>query len=98
MSTETTLYSCGTHRPVRIAKDVDSDRRAAEHFAAVKARKRYGRSARVAALNITGWSAGDSQGFRSFEVSAFIGRPNRQDGNATDGHNVNLCVWAHPGA
>ncbi len=93
---EITTYSCGTHRPFRTATDVDSDRRAAEHFALVKARKEFGRSARVGALNITGWSGStDSDGFRFFEVSAFIGRPSRTERNATDGRNVNLCVWAH---
>jgi hypothetical protein len=93
---ETTTYSCGTHRPFRTATDVDSDRRAAEHFAQVKARKQFGRTGRVGAINITGWSGStDPDGFRCFEVSAFIGKPCRSDRRATDGRNIHLVVWAH---
>jgi hypothetical protein len=91
-----TTYSCGTHRPFRTETNIGSDGEAADHFALLKAKKEFGRTARVGALNITGWSGStDPDGFRCFEVSAFIGKPCRSDRRATEGRNIHLVVWAH---
>lgn len=92
---QTILYSCDSHRPHRLTPDIGTDREAAEHFAAIKARSKYGRTGRCAALNITGWSMPGPTGFRSFQVSAFIGYPNRSNRGETHGGNVHFTVYVH---
>lgn len=89
------LYSCDSHRPYRLTRDIGTDRQAAEHFAAIKARRRYGKSGRCEALSITGWSMPGPTGFRSFQVSAFIGYPNRSNRRETTGGDVHFTVYVH---
>ncbi len=62
-------------------------RQAAERLALTMARKKYGRTARVAALCAGGWVPGWSQ-----EFSAFIGYPLR-NGPETVGHNVTFTLY-----
>lgn len=91
----TLLYSCENHRPQRLTRDIGTDREAANHFASVKARSKYGKSGRCAALNITGWTQPGPTGFRSFQVSAFLGYPSRSNRGETHGGNVNFTVYVH---
>lgn len=92
---QTILYSCDSHRPHRLTPDIGTDREAAEHFAQIKARSKYGKSGRCAALSITGWTQPGPTGFRSFQVSAFIGTPGRSNRGETHGGDVHFTVYVH---
>lgn len=70
--------------------DMNTHRDVADIFALRIARKRYGRTGRVGALNVTGWNRD------GMEVSAFIGYPDPIPGasrSATIGGNVTFFVW-----
>lgn len=76
-------YTSTNHRPIVAESMIE----AAETFALRKARKVFGRSARVAALCSHAWSADGSMA----EWSAFIGYRTGQ--HETTGHNVMFSVW-----
>lgn len=76
-------YSCSGHKGINAETMIE----AAEAFALRKARKTFGRSARVAALCSNAWSADGSMG----EWSAFIGYRTGQ--RETTGHSVMFSVW-----
>jgi hypothetical protein len=79
----TNRYIATGHRAITAETMQD----AAEAFALRKARKVFGRSARVAALCSHAWSWDNSMG----EWSAFIGY--RSGSRETTGRNVRFTIW-----
>lgn len=76
-------YTCSGHRAINAETMND----AAETFALRKARKVFGRSARVAALRMDGASWDCSLG----EYTAFVGYRTGQ--RETTGRNVMFTIW-----
>ena len=74
-------YPCLPHRPV----DADSMSQAAEIFAARMARRKYGKSGRVAACRVDGYTPDG----RTVDAEAFIGY---RAGDGTAGNNVRFTM------
>lgn len=83
------IYTCDNHRPLDAAS-IDSMREAAEHFALLKAKKEYGRNARVGAIMQNSVRTDGKMG----EYNAFIGKPSifKHEKGSTVGRSITLCV------
>ena len=77
-----TTFTTSGHRPIK----AESMKDAAEHFAGIKARARYGRRGYCRTCTISSWSQDNTIG----EYSAFIGYSTGS--NETTGANVNFTV------
>lgn len=87
--TSLTFLSEG-HRAFTASDPMTACREAGEHFALLKARRKFGKNARVGAFRIDNRRVDGSL----FECEAFIGRPAPGNPRETVGHNVRFLVFA----